>query len=328
MRRRDFLAASSGLLAILALAPRGFTKESTRIDASWYRRSRRFADLPVGRVAYVERGRGPAALFVHGYPLNGFQWRGALEKLHGHRRCIAPDLLGMGFTQTPERQEISPATQATMLAMLLNALDINSVDLVASDSGGAVAQLFLAKHPRRVRTLLLTNCDVDENSPPPQFLPFIEMAKKGTFVDEFIVPQLNDKQLARSARGMGGLAYTYPERLADETIETYFRPVVETPLKKAQMNQYAVSMEANPLVAIRGDLQRWRGPARMVWGLKDLLFGVEWAEWLDRTLPGSTGVRGVEGANLFFPEEMPELIAEEATRLWNRPLRRRTEVVQ
>jgi len=55
----------------------------------------------------------------------------------------------------------------------------------------------------------------------------------------------------------------------------------------------------------------------MVWGLKDGLFCVEWAEWLDRTLPASRGVRRVEGANLFFPEEMPELIAEEATRLWD-----------
>jgi len=54
----------------------------------------------------------------------------------------------------------------------------------------------------------------------------------------------------------------------------------------------------------------------MVWGLKDTLFGVEWAEWLHRTLPGSRGVRRVKGANLFFPEEMPELIAEEAARLW------------
>ncbi len=55
----------------------------------------------------------------------------------------------------------------------------------------------------------------------------------------------------------------------------------------------------------------------MVWGLKDVLFGVQWAEWLDRALPGSRGIRRVEGANLFFPEEMPDLIAEEAERLWN-----------
>ena len=197
---------------------------SKTIDAKAFHASRRFADLPLSRVAYVERGHGPAALFIHGYPLNGFQWRGALQRLQAYRRCIAPDVMGMGYTQTPKAQKISSEPQVTMLVMLLDSLHINVVDLVANDSGGLVAQLFLAKYPGRVRTLLLTNCDVDENSPPPQFLPFIEQAKKGTFVDEFIVPQLKDKQVARSPQGMGGLAFTNPENLADETIETYFPP--------------------------------------------------------------------------------------------------------
>jgi haloalkane dehalogenase len=286
------------------------------IDAKTFHASRKFANLPVSRVAYVERGRGQAALFIHGYPLNGFQWRGAIERLQGYRRCIAPDVMGMGYTQTPAGQKISPETQADMLAMLLDSLHIHEADVVANDSGGMVAQLFVARHPSRVRTLLLTNCDVDQNSPPPQFLPLIKLAKEGTLVDKFILPQLNDKQLARSAKGMGGIAYTYPENLADETIETYFRPFVENPLTKAQMQQYAASMETNPLVAIREELRQWKGPARMVWGLKDTLFGVEWAEWLDRTLPGSRGVRRIDGANLFFPEEMPDIIAEEALALW------------
>src|SRR4029077_6558259 len=123
------------------------------IGAAWYKQRRRFAGLPMSRVAYVERGSGPAAVFVHGYPLNGYQWRGALERLHAHRRCIAPDVMGMGFTQTPEKQEITPLTQVTMLGALLDALHVDSVDLVANDSGGLVAQLFLAKFPQRVRTL-------------------------------------------------------------------------------------------------------------------------------------------------------------------------------
>jgi haloalkane dehalogenase len=317
MTRRDFLYGSSAVGGT-ALLPRTLAYPETKpIDAKTFLASRKFANLSVSRVAYVERGRGLAALFVHGYPLNGFQWRGALERLQPYRRCIAPDVMGMGYTQTPEGQTISPETQAEMLAMLLDSLHIDAVDLVANDSGGLVSQLFVAKYPRRVRTLLLTNCDVDENSPPPQFLPFIELAKQGTLVDKFIVPQLNDKELARSAKGMGGLAYSHPESLTDESIETYLRPFVETPLRRAQFQRYTVSFETNPLVPIREELRRWKGPARMVWGLKDTLFGVEWAEWLDRTLPGSRGVRRVEGANLFFPEEMPDLIAEEALALWD-----------
>ncbi len=314
MKRRDFLTITSGTILTLAANPRGFAASESS-DAAWYGKARRFADLPLSRVAYVERGNGPAALFIHGWSLNGYQWRGAIEKLHPHRRCLAPDLMSMGLTQTPAEQTISPATQAEMLGQLLDKLQIDTVDLVANDSGGITAQLFLAKFPKRVRTLLLTNCDVDENSPPPQFLPFIAKAKEGTLVDEFVVPQFKDKELARSAKGVGAF-YTYPERLTDETIETYFRPFAETPLKKTQLNQFSIAMETNPLVAIREELRSWKGPARMVWGLKDPLFPVKWAEWLDRTLPGSRGVRRVEGANLFFPEEMPELIAEEARELW------------
>jgi pimeloyl-ACP methyl ester carboxylesterase len=97
----------------------------------------------------------------------------------------------------------------------------------------------------------------------------------------------------------------------------YFSPLVATPLRKSQVNEYAVALGANELVAIRENLRQWKGPARMVWGLKDPLFGVQWAEWLDRTLPGSRGIRRVEGAQLFFPEEMPDIIAEEATNLWH-----------
>lgn len=213
MHRRDFILTTAGAIAGGALASGVGGRSlpvtvagSPDLGAAAFHASRRFASTVYGRIAYVERGRGRAALFVHGYPLNGFQWRGALDRLHPYRRCISPDLMGMGFTHTTEGQTISPATQAAMLATMLDTLQINAVDLVANDSGGAVAQIFVAKYPRRVRTLLLTNCDVDENSPPPQFLPFIEMAKKGTLGDEFIIPQLNDKQLARSAKGIGGIA--------------------------------------------------------------------------------------------------------------------------
>jgi haloalkane dehalogenase len=315
MKRRSFLALSSATMAATAVNSSGFTKHPEQIDAASYLRSRRFASLPMSRVAYVERGRGPAALFLHGFSLNGFQWRGAIERLHKHRRCIAPDLMGMGHTETEEGQAISPEAQARMLASLLDFLHVEAVDLVANDSGGLVAQLFLARYPQRVRTLLLTNCDVDENNPPANFLPAVALAKKGLFAERFLVPQLQDKQLARSVKGVG-LAYTYPERLSDETIEIYFRPLVTSPLRKAQVDQYTVSLGTNVLIAIREDLRRWRGKARMVWAMKDAFFEVKWAEWLNHTLPGSRGVRRVEEANLFFPEEMPDLIANEAINLW------------
>jgi haloalkane dehalogenase len=66
------------------------------IHAEWFHQSRRFADTAFGRIAYVERGAGPPALFVHGALLNGFQWRHQLAGLSDVRRVIAPDSLAMG----------------------------------------------------------------------------------------------------------------------------------------------------------------------------------------------------------------------------------------
>ena len=91
-------------------------------------------------------------------------------------------------------------------------------------------------------------------------------------------------------------------------------PVVHDP--EAKLEEYTSSLRANPLPPARDALCRWRGPARIVWGMKDTFFDPKSADWLDKNLPGSRGIRRLEEANLFFTEEMPDVIAEEAIVLW------------
>jgi pimeloyl-ACP methyl ester carboxylesterase len=286
-----------------------------RMDAAAFHGSRRFVATPFGRIAYVERGSGPAALFIHGFPLNGFQWRGSLERLSPYRRCIAPDLIGLGYTEAPEHQDLSPQAQSDMLAAFLDRLSIPAVDLVANDSGGTIAQLFVVQHPTRVRTMLLTNCDVHENSPPPQMRNSIASARAGLY-DQKMQRHLDDRVYARSPQGIGGSAYGDSSNFTDEAIDCYFKPLVSSPLRRKQLNGHLAAFEPNPLLAIEPALQRSTVPTRMVWGTADQLFPVVWAEWLHRTLPGSRGVRLVEGGRLFWAEEMPDLVAEEARALW------------
>jgi haloalkane dehalogenase len=70
------------------------------------------------------------------------------------------------------------------------------------------------------------------------------------------------------------------------------------------------------LAGIEPALKRCSVPTRIVWGTADNVFSAASPDYLDRTLGNSRGVRRVPGAKLFFPEEMPELIAEEAQVLW------------
>jgi hypothetical protein len=122
--------------------------------------------------------------------------------------------------------------------------------------------------------------------------------------------------LARTQRGIGGLAYTYPTNPTDEAIEVYFAPLVGTPVRKVQFGAYALALEQNPLAHTEPALRQCRVPVRIVWGTGDTVFSPADATWLDGVLPESRGVRWVEGAKLFFPEEMPDIVAEEAGRLW------------
>jgi pimeloyl-ACP methyl ester carboxylesterase len=322
MKRRQFMAMSAAAVAAglagacAPLAPARRSGADAAVSATGvaaFAAARRYAELGVGRIAYVERGAGEAALFLHGAPLNGYQWRGAIDRLAAHRRCVAPDFMGLGYSQIPEHQSLAADAQAGMLASLLDRLGIGSVDLVASDSGGAVAQLFLLRHPGRVRSLLLTNCDVEPDSPPAKVKPIVEMARAGT-LDEMTAQWLVDKAQARST--FGAAVFRDPAALADETIEYYLAPLVSTPLRRAQYNAFHVAFEPNPLAGIEAELKRSTVPLRVVWGAADDIFAQGNAEYLDRVFPNSQGVRRVPGAKLFFPEEFPEVIAEEARRLW------------
>jgi pimeloyl-ACP methyl ester carboxylesterase len=93
-------------------------------------------------------------------------------------------------------------------------------------------------------------------------------------------------------------------------------PLVSSAERKVLSNAYAIGLDPNPLAGIESILKRSTVPTRIVWGAADRIFSQASPDYLDRTFPNSRGVRRIPGMKLFFPEEMPELIAKEAMKLW------------
>jgi haloalkane dehalogenase len=320
-RRQVIAAAGAALLAAAVGMPALGKSVSADAggdahEAQRYRRDRKYLQTHYGRIAYVERGRGAAVLLLHGFPLNSFQWRGVIRRLCAQRRCLAPDFMGLGFTEVASEQSVTLGAQADMLAAFLDGLGIEQVDIIANDSGGAVAQLFVSRYAARARTLVLTNCDVEPDSPPESVLPVIDDARGGMYTELWLKPWLEDKQNLRSSNAFGRLCYSDPSHPTDAAIAQYLGPLVSSPERSALTNRFAASLAPNPLAGITDSLRRCQVPTRIVWGMSDRIFSPGNIEYLVSVLPRVTGICKVPQAKLFFPEELPDVIADEATTLW------------
>lgn len=254
-----------------------------------------------GKIAYVEQGSGPVALFVHGVLLNGHLWRHQLAHLSDIRRCIAVDLLAHGDTEILPEQDVSVTANANMLAQFLDALGIAQVDLVGNDSGGGIAQIFAALHPQRVRSLTLTDCDTHDNWPPEAFKPFLAMAAEGG-LRGVLEAMLADKSVYRAAEALGP-AYEHPERLGDADIEAYLRPFLRTSQRLRDFERFLAAFDNKHTRAIESQLKAFGAPTLIVWGTDDVYFDVRWSRWLAETIPGTRRRVEYAGARIFFPEE-------------------------
>jgi pimeloyl-ACP methyl ester carboxylesterase len=285
---------------------------------------RRFVQTRSGEISYIDIGTGPVALFVHGIATNAYLWRSVIAALTAprggttqrgttqrlgrtQRRCIALDLPLHGQTPVAAGQDLSVAAMAAVLDDFCDALGLANIDLVANDTGGAIAQVFAARNPQRLATLTLTNCDTSENLPPEAFKPVVELAIAGTLAPTSVA-LLEDLNAARDVAF--GTAYEHPERVDTEVVRAYLEPCFGTLERARQFERLLVALDPGDLKAVEPQLRALMVPTLVVWGTDDVNFDVSWAYWLRDTIPGATRVVTVDGARLLFPEERAaELVA-------------------
>ena len=266
-----------------------------------------------GQISYLDIGTGPVALFVHGVGTNAYLWRHVIGALAPARRCLAIDLPLHGQSPVAAGQDLSVAALASVLEDFCDALGLASIDLVANDTGGAVAQVFAARNPQRLATFTLTNCDTAGNLPPEPFKPVVEMAAAGTLAPA-MTAMMGDLAAARDAAF--GSAYEHPEKVDLQIIRAYLEPCFGTPERARGFERLLTSLDSADLEAVEPQLRDLKVPTLVVWGTGDSFMDVSWAYWLRDTIPGVTKVVTIDGARLFFPEERPEDLVPHLTEHW------------
>jgi pimeloyl-ACP methyl ester carboxylesterase len=119
---------------------------------------KRIFEVDGAAIACAEEGDGDAFVLVHGAGANRNYWRALATQLVGRgRRALAPDLYGHGETAPWPRAAERPYSYLDDVAVLerLTAELSEPFVLVGHSSGGAVSLEFAARHPERVRKLVV-----------------------------------------------------------------------------------------------------------------------------------------------------------------------------
>jgi len=234
-------------------------------------------DLPIGPVDYRVFGPGapdsPVAVFVHGFLVNATLWDPVAEKLAADGvRCILPDWpLGAHRRPADPRVDLSPTTVADAVSGLLDALDLHDVVLVGSDTGGGLCQLALRGDTRRVRGLVLTNCDAFEQFPPQFFVPLFVLARSRLAVWT-IAQHTRLRAVRHSPLGFGPLL-NRPRRAS--LTRGWIQPLLDSPAIRRDVTRFARGMQRTELVNAATWLGQFKGPVRLVWGTRDKHFTIE-----------------------------------------------------
>lgn len=99
----------------------------------------------------VDEGNGEPLVLIHGFPTSSWDWYKLWPALTDRYRCVAPDMLGFGFSDKPRRYDYRIRDQADLHENLLADLGIDRYHILAHDYGDSVAQELLARDVDRRR---------------------------------------------------------------------------------------------------------------------------------------------------------------------------------
>jgi pimeloyl-ACP methyl ester carboxylesterase len=239
------------------------------------------AVLPAGTLHYRDAGTGQPLVFLHGLLQDGRVWNEVVDRLDGRFRCVVPDLpLGAHRTAMSPGADLSVAGVAGLVADLIDHLGLRDVTLVGNDTGGAVAQLIVAKRPDLLARLVLTSCEAFDNVPPKIFRALPIAARLGLL--PVVLSALRVRALRALPTGFGLLTHRpLPHDLIDDWGAAYRKDAGV----RRDARQFVASLgDRSLLTRILDDLAGFHGPSLVVWAADDRLFPPAHAARLGRLL--------------------------------------------
>jgi pimeloyl-ACP methyl ester carboxylesterase len=264
----------------------------------------RRVDIPAGAISYRERGDGSPIVFVHGVAVNGDLWRRVVPQLATGHRCITPDLPwgSHSYALKPDT-DLSLPGMARITADFLEALDLHGVTIVANDTGGAVAQALVGRHPDRIARLVLTSCDAFEKFPPtPQ--KYLELMARSRLLTWIVAYTAKFTAIQRLPTAYG---FVTSRPMPAEVMRSYTGPIRLNAGVRRDFRRMLRAVDTKYTFEAADRLISFDKPAVVLWAENDKIFPREHGRRLARLLPrGEFGL--IPQSRTFIPEDQPELL--------------------
>ena len=266
---------------------------------------RKEIELPAGRIRYREAGEGKPVVFVHGFLVDGRLWDGVVDQLSDRCRCIAPDwpIAAHQVAMNPDA-DLSPPGIAALIASFLEALELEDVTIVGNDSGGAMSQVLVTRHPERIGRLVLTNCDTHDNFPPGIFKAMPPLAKLPGGMTVLSAP-FRIGALARTAFKPFARTPIPPDLVA-----SWMRPSLSDPGVKHDATKVTAGMNKRYTLEAAERLSESELPLLLTWAPGDKFFPISYAERLQKETPNARLVE-IPNASTFVALDQPARLADE-----------------
>lgn len=266
---------------------------------------RREVALPAGTVRYREAGEGKPVVFVHGYLVDGRLWDGVVDALSDRCRCIAPDWpIGAQQVAMNPDADLTPYGIARTIADFLEKLDLQDATIVGNDSGGAMSQVLVTRHPERIGRLVLTNCDTHENFPPGIFkaMPPIAALPGGMTV---LAAPFRIGALARAA-----FKPFSKKPIPPELVASWMEPGLHDPGVKRDAKKVTAGMNKRYTLEAAEKLRDSQLPILLAWASGDRFFPLKYAQRLAGEA-GNARIVEIPDAATFVPLDQPQRLADE-----------------
>jgi pimeloyl-ACP methyl ester carboxylesterase len=165
-------AVGLGIYAVASAKPAVSTQPRTPEEARMllerlgladaYPFEHRFLLTPHGRMHYLDEGKGPVLLCLHGNGGWSLECAELIRARSADARILAPDLVGFGLSEKPSR--LAPDTvqaHAQDLSVLVEILDLRDVQIVAPSSSTPIAAELARLEPDRVRSSVTHDASPD-----------------------------------------------------------------------------------------------------------------------------------------------------------------------